>query len=416
MHKTLQIISFEITRNLKKPSFWIATIFLPIIFFGVLIISGIGGYNTGKGAEEGTDTSELNLSYVDDANFLTSNAFVDDEGEKIEMRKFDNIETALDALESKEVNIVYHIPEDFQKSDEPRVKIYTKLEKNSLLDNFQAPIQTLLKHCTELRIKQIDANILNNQVIFDTVSYADDGHEFNKSELLSKLIPPLAAAVLYYITLITLGNRLTTSMTEEKENRISELLLVSIKPINLIIGKIISLMILGIIQILALVIPIVIIYIFALKNNLIPEEYHLTFNISTILLNFGILIAAYYFFTACSVFVSSFCSTAKDASNYAGIVIVAFIIPIFILNTFTSGNMSPLLYALTYIPFTAPLSIMLRGIYDSIQNYEILIGIADIAISATIITILAAKIFCKNAIGFNSKLNLSGFNKTKKEW
>jgi len=78
--------------------------------------------------------------------------------------------------------------------------------------------------------------------------------------------------------------------------------------------------------------------------------------------------------------------------------------------------MSPLLYALTYIPFTAPLSIMLRGIYDSIQNYEILIGIADIAISATIITILAAKIFCKNAIGFNSKLNLSGFNKTKKEW
>ena len=76
------------------------------------------------------------------------------------------------------------------------------------------------------------------------------------NERVKEIIGPAIALVCFYILMVVLGNRLTAAMVEEKENRISELLLTSIKPVNLIVGKIVSLMIVGLIQLFVLIIPI----------------------------------------------------------------------------------------------------------------------------------------------------------------
>jgi ABC-2 type transport system permease protein len=271
-------------------------------------------------------------------------------------------------------------------------------------------------HTAEANTKHIDADVLTDKVSYNTTSYALDGHQIDKKELVAKLVPPVAAVVLFYILMAVLGNRLSVSMTEEKENRISELLLVSIKPINLIIGKIISLMNLGLIQLVVLLIPVIIVYLLALRNNLIPEEYMISLNAQSIILHALLLIASYFLFTAINVLVGTLVSTAKEASSFAGVIVIVMIIPFMMLNVFTTGETSTLLYILSYFPLSAPLTLMIRSIFDTLPQWELLLGIADIFVFAGLLAILAAKIFCHNAVNFSIGLNLSNFGKKRKSW
>lgn len=416
MFKTMQVINFEVMRSLKKPSFWLAALLVPVCLALYIVICGFAGYTAGSTLEASSPVSELKLAYVDEADYIKDNTFINEAEEEQQIQKLEDFELALRDLKQGEYDILYYIPNTFSTNPEPTVEIYTKLDKNNITDDYKAPILALLLHTAESNTKHIDADVLTDKVSYNTTSYALDGHQIDKKELVAKLVPPVAAVVLFYILMAVLGNRLSVSMTEEKENRISELLLVSIKPINLIIGKIISLMILGLIQLVVLLIPVVIVYLLALRNNLIPEEYMISLSAQSIILHALLLIASYFLFTAINVLVGTLVSTAKEASSFAGVIVIVMIIPFMMLNVFTTGETSTLLYILSYFPLSAPLTLMIRSIFDTLPQWELLLGIADIFVFAGLLAILAAKIFCHNAVNFSIGLNLSNFGKKRKSW
>ena len=75
MNKTLQVIHFEVMRNLKKPSFWAAAILVPVLLGVYIGIAALAGYQAGESLEGGTDTSKTeyeteygNNSFVPDSN------------------------------------------------------------------------------------------------------------------------------------------------------------------------------------------------------------------------------------------------------------------------------------------------------------------------------------------------------------
>ena len=416
MLKTLQVIDFEVSRSLKKLSFWLAALLVPMILAIYIIICAFVGYSAGSSLDAGSSVADLQLAYVDDADYLTNDTFINERNEDQSLKRYESLSSAMSDLQQQKIDVIYYIPEDFRFSDDPSVEIYTKLDKNSILDNYQAPINALLTRSAELRVRSIDSKILTNKITFNTTSFATDDHVVEKKELITNLVAPVTAIVLFYILMAVLGNRLSVSMTEEKENRISELLLVSIKPINLIVGKIVSLMILGIIQLIVLLIPAVIVYLVALRNNLVPEDFIVNPDPKSIALHALLLIASYFLFTAINVFTGTLVSTAKEASSFAGIIVVVMIIPFMMLNVFTDGANSNLSYFLSYFPLSAPLALMLRSIFGNLQEWELLLGIADIALFASIMTIWSSRIFCKNAVGFNFNLSFKNFGKTRKKW
>lgn len=416
MFKTMQVIRFEVMRSLKKPSFWLAALLVPACLALYIIVCGFAGYTAGSTLEASSPVSSLKLAYVDEAEYVKKNIFVNEAEEEQEIQKLEDFDQALKDLKQGKYDILYYIPETFSTDADPSVEIYTKLDKNNITDDYKAPILALLLQTAETNTKHIDASILTDKISYNTTSYALDGHKIDKKELITKLVAPVAAVVLFYILMAVLGNRLSVSMTEEKENRISELLLVSIKPINLIVGKIVSLMILGLIQLIVLLIPVVIVYLLALRNNLIPEEYMISLDIQSIALHALLLIASYFLFTAINVLVGTLVSTAKEASSFAGVIVIVMIIPFMMLNVFTTGETSTLLYILSYFPLSAPLALMIRSIFDSLPQWELLLGIADISFFAILLAFLAARIFCRNAVNFSIGLNFSSFGKKRKSW
>lgn len=415
MRNLINVIRFEVVRSLKKPSFWLAALLVPIFFAAYVFICALVGYNTGSSIESGSAVANLKLAVVDKSEYLKYFDFTNEADEEQSLQQYEELDVALRDLKDRKIDVLYYLPEDFTETQ--NIEIYSKPEHSSITDDYKAPIAALLDQSAKRNVKVIDAKVLSSELNYTTTTFdiADD-HVVDFKEQLTRLVAPAAAIVLFYILMAVLGNRLSVAMTEEKENRISELLLVSLKPIHLITGKVISLMIIGIIQLIILLIPVAAIYYLGLQRGVIPAEYTISLDAQSILTYLVLLLASYFLFTAINVMVGTLVSTAKEASSFAGFIVIIMIVPFMMLNVFTDGETSNLLYFLTYFPLSAPLSLMLRAVFNNLPSWELLLGTMDIVITSFVIVRIATHVFCRNAVDFSFKNNLKRFGKTRKDW
>ena len=304
MRNLLNVIRFEVVRSLKKPSFWLAALLVPVLFTAYIFICAMVGYNTGNSIESGSAVADLKLAVVDKSDYLKYFNFTNEADEEQSLQQYEEFDDALRDLKNRKIDVLYYIPSDFIENQ--NVEIYSKIEQNSITDDYKAPIAALLNQSAKKNVKTIDAKILSSELNYTTTTFdATDDHVIDFKEQLTKIVAPAAAIILFYILMAILGNRLSVAMTEEKENRISELLLVSLKPIHLITGKIISLMIIGIIQLTILLIPVAAIYYLGLQRGIIPAEFAISLDIQSVLTYLALLIASYYIFTAITVLIGT---------------------------------------------------------------------------------------------------------------
>ena len=416
MNKTKEIIRFEVLRSLKKPSFWIAAILIPIGFGIYMAVASLVGYNASETLANGTDTTDLNIGVYDEAEYLDETKFKNADNKEQTLEKVDSKDTGVTAVKEKKLDVFYYISKDFAKTK--KVEIYTKPESSSLMDDYSIPIRTLLSSTALKNVDELDYAVITQSINFDTTTFdATDDHVIDMNERVKEIIGPAIALVCFYILMVVLGNRLTAAMVEEKENRISELLLTSIKPVNLIVGKIVSLMIVGLIQLFVLIIPMLILYKIGQNGNILPDWLQLSFDFASITQYLLLLIVSYFLFTAMSMVIGVISPTAKDANSYSSVMIIMVILPIFFINVFMPAGTSTLTYILSYFPPSAPIALMLRGAFGNLPIWEFWLGLADVAIFGILIARLATYIFCRNAIEFTPKINFKKlFGNPRKTW
>jgi ABC-2 type transport system permease protein len=413
--KTFQVARFELVRNLKKPSFWIAALMVPLVLVGYVMIVGFTSYSAGEQLAAGSDTTDLKLGLCDEANYLHQYNFINSNGDEQSVAKIETRDDGLAAIKNNELDVFYYIGENFAETTS--VEIHVKNGEAGLFDDYSAPIAALLGTEAQAQVQPINFAIIAGTITYETTNYdQDDNHIVDMNETISRMAAPIIAIVLFYIILVLLGNRLTVAMTEEKENRISELLLTSIKPIHLIAGKTISLMILGIIQVFIILIPAFVVYRIALNNELIPN-FELNLTSESVAASAILLFCSYFMFTALSMLIGAISSTARDANSYAGVLMILMILPIIFLNAFSAETPSTLGYVLTYFPPSAPISLMLRNIFNNLPTHEMIIGIIEIFVFGTLVLYFAAYIFCRNAISFTSKIDFKKLlGAPRKQW
>ena len=416
MSRIKEVIRFEVVRSLKKPSFWIAAVLIPVGFALYIGFAALVGYNAGEAMEAGTNTTNLKLGYYDESEYLKQTKFVNADEKEQTLEAQESKDAGIAAVKDKKIDVFYYIGKDFAESK--KVEIYTKPDNASITDDYSAPIRNLLATTAATNVDAIDFAVITNAVDYEMTTFdAKDNHEIDASEKVKEIIGPGIALVCFYILMVVLGNRLTAAMVEEKENRISELLLTSIKPVDFIIGKIISLMIVGIIQLIVLVVPMLILYKLGQNGNVFPDWLQISFDFVSIAQYMLMLIISYFLFTAMSVIIGVISPTAKDANSYSGVMVIMVILPIFFINVFMPNGTSTLTYVLSYFPPSAPIALMLRGVFGNLPTWEFWLGLADIAVFGLLAARLATYIYCKNAIEFTAKINFKKlFGTPRKSW
>jgi len=410
------VVKFEIIRNLKKPFFWIAALILPILFIAYVAFAGFVGYNAGSVIEDGTDTSDLQLGLYDASGYLNTNIIPQPDGTTQEVQLFDSKEQGISAVKGDQINVFYYLPSDFDQT--LTAEIYAKSESINIFTNYEAPLRSLLILSAVENVDPIDFAVISGTVQIDTTNFTVDNTEFDMMSQIAKMVVPAIGLILFYILIVVFGNRLTTAMVEEKENRISEMILTTLKPRDLITGKIISLIVLGFIQLAVLIVPIIILAVFGFTNNIIPADFPIEFSFWLVLSTMVLLLFSYFLFTALCVTIGTLVPTAKDAGNFASIVIILVILPIFFINSFMTPNSADAMtYFLSYFPPSAPIALMFRNTFGTLPVHEYFIGLAVIAVASFLVIKFAVFVYSRTAIDFTTRVNLKKLlSSPRKKW
>ena len=388
MSKIGIVFKFELIRQLKKPSFWISLLLFPVAIFAVMGLSALNSVGIDS-AIENQDFSDKKIGILDEAGIAS--------GIASNFTSVSAADTGIAQVKNGELDIFYHIPADLYESN--TIKVYDRAEDAGLIPTSSITFANMLKVEAYKHIDPKDIAIIENTINYETVDFDKDGNPVN---LLGRAIIPMAVLGIFYILICVFGNRLTMALVEEKENRISEMILTSISAKSLVIGKILSLIVLGFIQIAVFIIPLISALILYRDNPMVSSILSsIEFNPGMIIGNVLLLLFSYFMFAGACTLTGSLVPTARDASQYIGIAMMGTVMPLFFMQSFIAGSPDIITYILSYFPLSAPIALMLRNAFGNLPTYELIIGIADLAIASGVILTLTVKSFQKNAINFS---------------
>ena len=226
-----------------------------------------------------------------------------------------------------------------------------------------------------------------------------------ESKALGHAVIPITILVIFFFFVTLFGGRLLMTVVEEKENRISEMILTSVSTKHLIVGKIFSMMLLGLIQIATLIIPLIVMLIIYKDNQVVTMVLsQIVIDPITIISSLMLLVFSTFLATGLLTYIGTITPTAKDASQFIGPVIIGVVFPLYFMSAFMATEPSGFVYFLTYFPLSAPTAMMLRSAFGTLTTPELIIGLAEITILSAIVIKFTVKSFQKNAINFGLAL------------
>ena len=388
-----KVTKFEFTRQIKKPSFWATIILIPAMIIGMFVISMLISNNN---STKPTIDENTRIAITDEAGILPKDFPMLFEGTKDEGIK--------DVVDEK-TDLYFYIPADFK--DTKKVDFYHISEGLEIFNMDGQAIKSILNQAVSSKFSDLDVAVLTGNFEVADNKLTNTGEE---SKALGRAVIPIVVLVIYFFFVTLFGGRLLMTVVEEKENRISEMILTSVSAKHLIVGKILSMMMLGVIQILALIIPLIVALIIYKDNPMVSQILStIEINPITIIENIALFIFSSLLATGFLTYIGAITPTAKDASQFIGPVIIGVVFPLYFMSSFMAAEPNGLVYFLTYFPLSAPTAMMLRSAFGTLTTPELIIGLTEITVLSVIVIKFTVKSFQKNAINFS--LSLPKFRK-----
>lgn len=395
MHNLGTVVRFEIVRTLKKKSFWIMALGFPLMIGAIFAVVFASNQATSDAAKN-LEKQRFSMEITDDSGLL-SQAIIT----AVKATTITDKQQGIEDVKTGKVDAYFYYPKDLVTG---KIEVYGK--EDSLFNNgkYEGVARSLLTSSVDSRV---DAE--TRAVIQDTVqssaTYYKDGVPYDG---FKQMILPGVFLVLFYLLISFFGNQMLVSTTEEKENRVIEMILTTIEARTLITGKIISLVLLAIIQGAVIVTPVLIGYLLFHDKLSLPfvDLTSLPVNWGRIGLAAALFAASFMMFTGLLVTVGAAVPTAKEAGQFFGMVMILIFGPLYAASLFVSAPHNPLVQFLSYFPLTAPIPLMLRNALGNLSYSEGLLGLVIVTVTAIVITAIGVRIFRYGALEYNRKLSL----------
>lgn len=403
MHNLGTVFKFETIRVLKKPTFWLMALGFPLMFAALYGIMFWSQSTTMQAAKE-LEKQEFSLAVTDDSKLVRPELLMAAKTKTVESK-----EAGINDVKNGKIDAYIYFPKDISKQ---KVEVYGKDVGLFQNGKYGAVAQSLLSQSVASSVSQAQIAILQNKVQLSSTTYLD-GKEHGG---VNEMIAPGLFLVIFFMLVTFFGNQMLTSSTEEKENRTVEMLLTMVKTDTLITGKILSLMVLALIQMSVIVLPVAAGYLaFGSKLQLPNMDLSLlVFDPVRIGLALVIFLASFMMFTGMLVTLGAMMPTAKEASQWFGLVIMLIFGPFYGITAFVSFPDSPFVKFLSLFPFTAPIPLLLRNAVGNLPAWEGLLGVALLIVAAVFVLWLAVRIFRYGAMSYDSKLSLSALRMKRK--
>lgn len=243
MHKLKLIIIREYLARVRNKTFMIMTFLSPIIMVGmVFLIAYLSSLNNDE---------DRVVAIHDEAHIFTNEFESEGNTTYLDFSKLP-LEKAMDSVNKSEYYGLLYVPDskDNKYLAENIQFIGSEAPSNSYLSSIEQKISIYLTN-RQLASSGIDLQKLDNAKTKVSLRVENfKGKETSKMSGYIKMFFGGAAGYLLMMFIIIYGNMVMRSVIEEKTNRIVEIIISSVKPIQLMMGKILGTSFAGITQFL----------------------------------------------------------------------------------------------------------------------------------------------------------------------
>ncbi|MFA5568157.1 MAG: ABC transporter permease [Trueperaceae bacterium] len=395
-HNLGTVVRFEVVRTLTKRRFWIATLAVPVLL--VIVFFLVYASSTASDKNE-AEQKNANFSFdYTDASGLVDPAIVD----ALAGTKVSDSAAGVAAVKSGAVDAYFSYPADPVKDT---IEIYGT--DSGIFGNgkYSAVALSILQRSAQSKLGAPElAQIIQGNLTTNTTTFKDGVVAGG----INAVIPGMLFLAIFYVVILLLGSQMLNSTLEEKENRVTEMILTTIKPTSLILGKVISLFVVGVVQMLVLALPVVVAYALFRERLSIPgvNLSSLDFEPQTMIVGALLLIGGFALFTATLVALGAAMPTAKDAGPIFGAMMALIFIPFYVLPLTISDPTALIVEVFSYFPYSAPITGLLRNAFGTLPLAQAIIIIAILFVLAALVLRLAVMLFQYGSIEYSRKVNV----------
>jgi len=403
MNKILLIIQREYITRVRKKSFII------MIFVVPLLILAMGGVMV-LVAKNTKELSSLQIVNVLDNSKLFEGKFHD--VSNIKFVKGDQDLNKAKATSKSDENIsTLFIPADYTKKG--GVQIFSKKKSAIQLTeeierqmNDIAINNSMLEHHIDPALVK---TIKNTNINLNAVEITNTGDK--DANIGPNIAIAIACSIFIYISLLIYGGQVMRGVIEEKTSRIIEVVISSVKPFQLMLGKIIGVGLVGLTQFSAWIILSVISSKIAGHSFNSPASPMAGILQTLQTIPFGYILSCFlfYFLTGYLLYSALFAAVGSAVDSETETQQFMFPITLPLLFTYLLSVSvlfrapdSPLAVWLSIIPFTAPVAMMVRLPFDP-PGWQLALSMAMMVIGFLFTTYVAARIYRVGILMYGKK-------------
>ncbi|MDY7075902.1 MAG: ABC transporter permease [Chloroflexota bacterium] len=399
--RNLWLVSkYEVITTLKRPSFWIMTFLMPALLFGIQFYGALQDSDLDLGSAdadktEGTSAADMPVIGLVDEAGLISEMPVDFPTDLFQ--PYADEATARVALEADEIEQYVHIPADYVATGD--VTVYDKnfqilASGEDMGAAFHSTNEWMLAYLINLNLTG-DAQLVD--ALRNPIPAARaERHVINPPvetdesvRALAKIVASVMPYMFYFILLVG-SSYLLRSVTAEKENRTVEVLLLSLHPRQLMMGKVLGLSVVTLVQL----------SIWFGGGALILNRGTALLNVSGFIfppgfIAWAILFLALGFLLFASVMAAAgaIAPTAREGNQVIWLLVLPLIPTLMFSQLFAEEPGSPLVLVLSLFPFSAPSAMVTRLALGEVPLWQVIAGLAGLALTTYLFILLAARFF-----------------------
>lgn len=386
MNKTWLVIRHEYLLRVLSRGFLVAVIGFPLlmvcIFAGVIWLT-VSKRHTPVGV---VDVAQVLMPFESYAQLPIGQ-------DSVLFQPFSDQATAQAALDSKAVQAFVVIPADYQASG--KVTLY---HRGNAYEGIEGDLEKYLRASL---LSGEETAVMLRFSESPSIQFVSLGEEDARNPILAAILP-LFVSILVVIAIFTSSGYIVQAIVDEKENRTMEIIITSITPERLMMGKIIGLIGVGLTQVFIWLI-LILIGLWVAKNNVtdfpaLPVSWQALLITAVWFLPFYVLIASLTAVMGIST------TSVAEAQQGMGIISMISVFPMYLSFLILITPQSPLAVSLTLFPFSSPMVILTRSLVAEVPWWQYLLSWLFLAGTAATAVYLASRTLRLGVLRYSQKL------------
>ena len=407
MKKIRIILLNEIVTIISRPSFWLVTFGIPLL--ASLLFGGVSLINRNSG------TSEAVSQIFSGPQDLRPEGYVDLSGLFKEipasippgaLLSFPDEMAARAALEGDEIAAFYIVPKDYLQSGKI---LYIRPDLNPLAGDqsslFQWALEVNLMGGDMLR-----TGLVNGPLDVQDVSLAPAGTDGPDESNPISFWLPYGVTLLFYFLIMGSASLLLSNISKEKENRVIEILLNAVTPLQLLTGKIVGLGLVGLLQTILWFGTGYVLMNLSGRVFSLPSDIHLP--ASLVVWGIVFFVLGYAVYASLMAGLGALAPNLREASQVTFVIMLPLILPLFFSSTvFVSEPNGPIATVLSLFPLSTPVAMMARLASGGVPWWQPPLAAVLLALTAILIVRAVAGMFRAQSLLSGQPIKLGNFLK-----